>query len=72
MQHSRELIEELIVTALKIGHDRLNVADLKLFNRALKEMRSAARLFAPYARHPKVVVFGSATIARRHARPIPV
>lgn len=58
--HSNEFIQELIVTALKIGRDRLSVADLKLFNRSLKEMRYAARVFAPYTQHKKVVVFGSA------------
>lgn len=57
---SCELIEELIVTALRIGRDQLNVADLKLFNRALREMRYASRVFAPYSNKRKVVVFGSA------------
>ena len=57
---SAPLIQEMIVTALKIGRDQLNVADLKLFNRALKELRYASRVFLPYSEHPKVVVFGSA------------
>lgn len=54
------LIEELIITALKIGKDDLGEADLKLFNRALKEMRASSRVFAPYASERKVSVFGSA------------
>lgn len=53
-------IQEMIVTALKIGHDGLNEADLKLFNRSLRELRYAARVFAKYADRQKVVVFGSA------------
>ena len=53
-------IQELIVTALKIGHDGLGEADLKLFNRSLREMRYAARVFSKYTEHQKVVVFGSA------------
>ena len=57
---SASLIQELIVTALKIGRDNLNVADLKLFNRALKELRYASRTFLPYSDRYKVVVFGSA------------
>lgn len=57
---SRELIQEMIVTALKIGRDDLGVADLKLFNRSLKEMRYASRVFRGYADRRKVVVFGSA------------
>lgn len=57
---SCDLVEEMIITALKMGRDQTTVADLKLFNRALKEMRFAARIFAPYRAHKKVAVFGSA------------
>ncbi|HST31436.1 MAG TPA: LOG family protein [Chthoniobacterales bacterium] len=57
-----ELIEEMIVTALKMARDEMSVADLKLMNRSLKEMRYAAKIFAPYAHLRKVVVFGSARI----------
>ena len=59
---SASMIREMIVTALKIGRDHLNVADLKLFNRALKELRHASRVFLPYSHQHKVVVFGSARI----------
>jgi len=52
-----------VITALKMGRDQTTVADLKLFNRSLKEMRHAARVFAPYRHTPKVVVFGSARTA---------
>jgi hypothetical protein len=57
---SGDLIQEMVITALKMGHDDLGVADLKLFSRSLKELRYAARVFAPYAQYKKVVVFGSA------------
>lgn len=57
---SADLIQEMIVTALKMGRDNLGIADLKLFSRSLKELRYAARVFAPYAQFKKVVVFGSA------------
>lgn len=60
---SCELIEEMIITALKMGQDQTTTADLKLFNRSLKELRYAARVFAPYREVPKVVVFGSARTA---------
>jgi hypothetical protein len=56
----RELIEEMIITALKMGRDQTSVADLKMLNRALKELRYAVRVFAPYRDRRKVVVFGSA------------
>jgi hypothetical protein len=62
-EKSCELIEELIITALKMGHDQTTTADLKLFNRSLKELRHAARVFAPYRHVHKVVVFGSARTA---------
>jgi len=59
---SSELIEEMIVTALKMARDQMSVADLKLINRSVKEMRYAAKVFAPFHRFRKVVVFGSARI----------
>ncbi len=54
------LIEEMIVTALKMARDQTSVADLKMLNRALKELRYASRVFAPYRDRRKVAVFGSA------------
>jgi uncharacterized protein (TIGR00730 family) len=58
--HSPELVAEMIGTILKMARDRMSVADLKLFNRALKEMRRAARMWVPYKDVPKISVFGSA------------
>jgi uncharacterized protein (TIGR00730 family) len=60
---AEELIHELIYTALRLGKDGLSAADLKLFNRTLKELRAAARVFAPYESKRKVAVFGSARTA---------
>ena len=57
---SPELIAEMIVTALRMGHDAVPVADLKMINRSLKELRAAAKVFAPYQGVRKVAVFGSA------------
>ena len=62
-QKSPELIEEMITTALKIARDELTTADLKLINRSAKEMRSAAKVFAPFKHLRKVAVFGSARTA---------
>jgi uncharacterized protein (TIGR00730 family) len=59
-QKSAALLEEMITTALEIGRDEMGVADLKLINRSMKEMRSAARIFAPFKHLRKVAVFGSA------------
>jgi len=63
MEKPRELIEEMIVTALKMARDQTSVADLKMLNRALKELRYASRVFAPYRERRKVAVFGSARTA---------
>jgi hypothetical protein len=52
----------MIVTALKIARDQMGVADLKLINRSMKEMRYAAKIFSPYSHVRKVVVFGSARV----------
>jgi uncharacterized protein (TIGR00730 family) len=63
-QKSPALIEEMITTALKVARDEMTVADIKLINRSAKEMRSAAKIFAPFKRLRKVVVFGSARSTR--------
>src|ERR1700755_3199503 len=61
---SCELIEQLVMTALKESWDKISPADLKLFNRSLNELRYAARTFAPYRSVRKVCVFGSARTAQ--------
>ena len=60
VRENQELIAEMIVTALRMGSDAVPVADLKLINRSLKELRQAAKVFAPYQGIRKVAVFGSA------------
>lgn len=55
-----ELLEEIIETALRLGRDNASIADLKLFNRAGREIRYAASVFAKYQDRRKVAVFGSA------------
>ena len=62
-EKSPELIEELIITALKMARDKMGTGDLKLMNRSLKEIRYAAKIFAPYRHVRKVVIFGSARTA---------
>ena len=60
VDHSPELVEEMIGTVLRMARDRLSVADLKLYNRSLKELRYAARMWQPYAALRKITIFGSA------------
>lgn len=55
-----ELLAELMETTLRLGRDKASLADLKLFNRAMREMRFAASVFSRYHDRRKVAVFGSA------------
>lgn len=57
---SNALVQELIVTALKMGRDCLPDGDLKLYNRALKEMRRTSAVFGPFSDERKLSIFGSA------------
>lgn len=47
-------------TVLRFGEDKASVADLKLYNRAMREMRRASKVFAQYPNARKIAVFGSA------------
>jgi uncharacterized protein (TIGR00730 family) len=62
-EHSPALIEDLVLTVLRLGRDNASVADLKLFSRAFKELRYAAKVFHPFCSRQKVSVFGSARLA---------
>ena len=55
-----DLVAELVMNALKVGRENTAVADLKLINRALREMRRANKIFEAYRHVRKVSVFGSA------------
>jgi uncharacterized protein (TIGR00730 family) len=55
-----ELIEDMIETALGFGRDRAGIADLKLYSRAMRELRHASKVFQKYRGIRKVAVFGSA------------
>ncbi|MEO0415911.1 MAG: LOG family protein, partial [Verrucomicrobiota bacterium] len=57
---SSPLIEELIITSLKMGKDQIDEGDLKLYNRALKEHRESSNVFGPYDKERKISIFGSA------------
>ena len=63
-EYSPELIEEMIITALRMARDKMSVADLKLISRSMKEMRYAAKIFADYQAFRKVGIFGSARAAQ--------
>ena len=60
------LESELVTTALKLFEDGAAIADLKIANAALKELRYGFKVFAPYRSVPKVTVFGSARTPADH------
>jgi len=56
----RGYYQQLLTTVLKLGEDGALASDLKITNTALKELRYAYKVFAPYRGVRKVTVFGSA------------
>jgi len=68
LQHGRDrlLLEEMIATCLRLGHDDADTGELKLINAALKEMRYAFRVFKPWEHKSKVAIFGSARTPEDH------
>ncbi len=62
-QRIAELIATIKRSADKLASDRTSRGDLKIISRALRELRYAFKVFAPYRRCRKVTVFGSARTA---------
>lgn len=59
-----DLLEEMMVTVLKMLKDGFDRGDVRLMTIALKELRYAFRVFYPYQHVRKVAVFGSARVPR--------
>src|SRR3954467_2413598 len=57
---NQESVSDIIESALKILTDIEDSGDVKVISTALRELRYAFRLFAPYAEARKVTIFGSA------------
>src|SRR6266511_6293268 len=58
--HNADLIESVVENALKLLHDVEDRGDVRVIQTALRELRYAFKLFAPYAATRKVTIFGSA------------
>src|SRR5438477_8706614 len=58
--HNADLIEDVVENALKLLHDVEDRGDVRVIQTALRELRYAFKLFAPYAATRKVTIFGSA------------
>jgi uncharacterized protein (TIGR00730 family) len=57
-----QLVREMVETCLKLLRDGTRLGDVKLLNAALRELRYAFKVFAPYGRVRKISVFGSARL----------
>ena len=58
--YNEESVADIIESALKILTDIKDSGDVKVIQTALRELRYAFRLFAPYSETRKVTIFGSA------------
>lgn len=58
--HHAGLVREMIISALKAGQETSYLADLKMLNNTMKEMRYTNKVFSPYRHRKKVTIFGSA------------
>jgi uncharacterized protein (TIGR00730 family) len=54
------IMKELLVGTLRLHESHLDILDLKIVNRAVKELRHAFRVFHDYRDRPKISIFGSA------------
>jgi uncharacterized protein (TIGR00730 family) len=61
-----QLILQIKETADKLLRDHANRGDIKLLSTALKELRYAFKILAPFRHRRKVTVFGSARIKSDH------
>ena len=55
-----DIVEEIIVTALKAYADKLDRGDIKIISISMKELRDSLKVFEPYRAIRKVAIFGSA------------
>src|SRR5437879_4054829 len=61
--HNPDLVEDVVENALKLLHDVEDTGDVRVIQTAVRELRYAFKLFAPYSRVRKVTLFGSARTA---------
>ncbi len=63
---NQNLLAQMMVTITRLAADGASRGDLKILNTAMKELRYAFKVFAPYDHIPKVSIFGSARTAEDH------
>jgi uncharacterized protein (TIGR00730 family) len=59
-----DLVFEIIASAVRLARDHADRGDLKVASGALRELRQAFHVFAPYRAERKVAIFGSARTER--------
>jgi uncharacterized protein (TIGR00730 family) len=57
------LLKEILKNFVKLSEDDLDTLDLKVINRAFRELRYAFKVFKPYRGIRKVSIFGSARLS---------
>ncbi len=60
VSYDREQFRQMLVAIYKFAKDEPHPADIRLFKRAMKEMRYADTIFKPYRDVRKISIFGSA------------
>ena len=62
----QDQLAEMMVTISRLAADGCGRGEIKILNRALKELRYAFKIFAPYSATRKVSIFGSARTKPEH------
>lgn len=62
----RQLIGELIHSALQLGLDCADTGEVKLMTKSFRELRHALKVFRPYKERRKISLFGSARTPPGH------
>jgi uncharacterized protein (TIGR00730 family) len=62
LRPEEQLVREMVETCLKLLRDGTRLGDVKLLNAALRELRYAFKVFAPFTGVRKISVFGSARL----------
>jgi len=65
-EDNRDLVRQMIVTALKTEHSQIGRGDAKILSRAMRELRYGFRIFKNYREKRKVTIFGSARTPKTH------
>jgi uncharacterized protein (TIGR00730 family) len=63
---NHDLFGEMMVTICRLARDGCGRGEIKVLNRALKELRYAFKIFAPYDDKLKCTIFGSSRTQENH------